>query len=1084
MSSVNIKSFILSTIKPWMLSLQSIVSKDMQATRDRVDSQNAAVSELQTHISAIQEAIAKIDTRVLKCENDISSLTNQLYTSSQIATYTMRLRETSFICSQLYDIIEDLKKNGSSTIVLPDKDHPIWTADEVEAEFRARNGIAEDVVLTEEQQSALTEFMTTFFEDNPQYTLADEDYEKLKEQSEYEGTHPDYEEGGEASGGESGGSGGSSDEPTTPEVDNTIYLSCPAYYKGVANQTLASEISVACGDSTGTYTLTVTLTNCKMIINGTTATTTYTAAGTIAAIGSVLGAAKVVLGSVAGSVKVQIGTTSSTIATVIEADEADPAIALTGSASFSGYEGNTVALDTVVSGGNSTDSYTLTVTVTNTTLVVGTATYTDTYTVSGTVSALNQILSKMYAVVGATDGSITFTCSGATLTTKIEVTSDPALVFASTADSYEGAENSTHLTGVTLSGGNNTKTYAFKIIPTNCVILLDGSELEGYAATLSVADINAILTSAKIKLGSVSGSVVFSCGDTAITVSTVVTQSVVDETIEVASAPTSYSGEEGASISCDVEYSSASSTIDGTLVVTPTDASFVIDGTTYTSGSSYSATGTVAEINDILAAATIVVGSTDGSVKFSYGGNVTTIAVIVQASSSQEGGQDDSDTTVDIVLGDTIKVNGSDISTDTTSDVYLANDVIYYENRTTYDSGNLYGAGTSADMHTAEEAAAVDVIHITAPGTYNLSGTHNSAQVYVNLGDGASSDSSKVVTLNLNGVTLKNTVAPAILVTKVYESDQAWRAYDDGETIEYTASMTQDTSDAGFNLVIADGTTNTVIGSHVAKIYKDTADMKKLYKFDGAIHCRKSMNVSGNGSLTINADNEGLDSELHMTINAGNIFIYSNNDAINVNEDNVSVFTMNGGVLHCEGGLGSEGDGIDSNGYLVINGGYVYASANPGADCGMDADLGIFINGGYVVSFGSIMDAPDSGSAQRTIWLKFAQNRSAGSNLIIANSSKSTEFAYVPSEDSALKNTRAYQAAIISAPTFTSGNHYAYSGGTIIGEPNALGMYTSTQSVATAYRLTQGNSNSTTFNLSTKVNSFSNVKVSSTAVSY
>ena len=150
----------------------------------------------------------------------------------------------------------------------------------------------------------------------------------------------------------------------------------------------------------------------------------------------------------------------------------------------------------------------------------------------------------------------------------------------------------------------------------------------------------------------------------------------------------------------------------------------------------------------------------------------------------------------------------------------------------------------------------------------------------------------------------------------------------------------------------------------------------------------------------------------------------------------------------------------------------------------MDADLGIFINGGYVVSFGSIMDAPDSGSAQRTIWLKFAQNRSAGSNLIIANSSKSTEFAYVPSEDSALKNTRAYQAAIISAPTFTSGNHYAYSGGTIIGEPNALGMYTSTQSVATAYRLTQGNSNSTTFNLSTKVNSFSNVKVSSTAVSY
>ena len=57
------------------------------------------------------------------------------------------------------------------------------------------------------------------------------------------------------------------------------------------------------------------------------------------------------------------------------------------------------------------------------------------------------------------------------------------------------------------------------------------------------------------------------------------------------------------------------------------------------------------------------------------------------------------------------------------------------------------------------------------------------------------------------------------------------------------------------------------------------------------------MNIFGPGSLELTADNEGLDTELHLTINGGDITIYSGNDGINTNEDGVSVTTINDGSL-------------------------------------------------------------------------------------------------------------------------------------------------------------------------------------------
>ncbi|MDO5153099.1 MAG: carbohydrate-binding domain-containing protein [Eubacteriales bacterium] len=379
-------------------------------------------------------------------------------------------------------------------------------------------------------------------------------------------------------------------------------------------------------------------------------------------------------------------------------------------------------------------------------------------------------------------------------------------------------------------------------------------------------------------------------------------------------------------------------------------------------------------------------------------------------SSSEHVSRFDSETV--IVLSDEgITVNGGE-ETDT---VYTSHDIIYYEDRDTYESGNPYGEGEENQRHSAEEAAAHTVVNITAPGAYRVSGTLSAGQIRIDLGDDAYDDPDAVVELILEDADITCTVAPAILFLNTYECDGNWSTE--------TAQANVDTSDAGANLILYGE--NQVSGSHVARIYKDAEGEKKLWKQDGAIYSYMSMNVYGPGSLDLIADNEGLDTELHLTINGGNIAIRSQDDGINTNEDGVSVTTINGGSLHIIAGLGSEGDGIDSNGYLVINGGTVVASANPASDAGLDSDLGSYINGGTVVALGSTMDWAESDSEQVTMNLQFAQYQSSGSAIVVTKEDGTVVFAYDPSEDEVLgENMRQFMGAVISCPQFVQGESY------------------------------------------------------------
>ena len=290
----------------------------------------------------------------------------------------------------------------------------------------------------------------------------------------------------------------------------------------------------------------------------------------------------------------------------------------------------------------------------------------------------------------------------------------------------------------------------------------------------------------------------------------------------------------------------------------------------------------------------------------------------------------------------------------------------------------------------AIEPEGYTVVRINAPGTYRLSGKLSAGQIAVDLGEGAKDDPNALVTLVLDGLDISCEAAPAIIFYHVYESGEP-----DGP--------------AGANVVLAEGTQNYVNGSHTEE-------------YDGAFYSRMSMSIGGEGRLEIRGDNEGLCSELHLTIDSGEICVWSGNDGINANADGESVITVNGGMVCVEvTGETGEGDGIDSNGSIVIRGGIVEAFAcGTSQDSGLDADMGIYLNGGTVIATGNMLDRIDEGSQTHAVF-SFAQTQNGGSYAL--KNEKGTALFEIDAPN-------AFTNLIFSAPTLVEGNYTLWSGDT------------------------------------------------------
>ena len=355
-----------------------------------------------------------------------------------------------------------------------------------------------------------------------------------------------------------------------------------------------------------------------------------------------------------------------------------------------------------------------------------------------------------------------------------------------------------------------------------------------------------------------------------------------------------------------------------------------------------------------------------------------------------------------IFLSDsTVTVNGNAISTDPTLPVYLA-----------------YVNETHEDVPRELETLHNRVITLTAPGSYRISGTATDVQLAVKAG---STDSVRLILDNAN---LTCRTAPAIAV--------------------YSAKDPRTAGEYGVTIELSSGSANFITGSHT----DPQTDSEP--EFDGAIDSLVSLGFEGTGSLTVDADNEGIEVAYgHLTINGGTFHITACDDPLNVSEDGFGVLTMNDGYVFSSVKPlpGGEGDGIDSNGYIVFNGGIAINLAHPDSmDGGIDSDMGSSVNGGVIVGAGNMYDPIEADSAQLFMMLEFSE--STDQLVVVTDENDVPVFAYDFPHD--------YMYVAFSSPALEEGKTYrVYLGGEIEGEARN-GLYESIVRYTPGVRMQHG----------------------------
>ena len=300
----------------------------------------------------------------------------------------------------------------------------------------------------------------------------------------------------------------------------------------------------------------------------------------------------------------------------------------------------------------------------------------------------------------------------------------------------------------------------------------------------------------------------------------------------------------------------------------------------------------------------------------------------------------------------------------------------------------------------AEEYAATanTVYTITENGVYRFSGELENGQIRV---DAPGADDVGII---LSGIKLTNHTAPALYIKDAVE--------------------TNDIAAASVRVTLAADTHNVIIGSHYAE-HED--EQGNEIDHDGAVSSAVTLMFDGEGSLDIEADNEGIEGLMHLIFNGGDISVLSYDDAINGSTDNESHIVINGGRIVAKSILGREGDGIDSNGYITINGGTVIAVANPNSmDSGLDSDLGITINGGTVAASGNMYDEISEASAQRFIHMVFTQRGEADQPVVLTTQDGKALIAFAPPVS--------YSQMTLSVPGLSDGLYQVYKGGSLDAE--------------------------------------------------
>lgn len=374
------------------------------------------------------------------------------------------------------------------------------------------------------------------------------------------------------------------------------------------------------------------------------------------------------------------------------------------------------------------------------------------------------------------------------------------------------------------------------------------------------------------------------------------------------------------------------------------------------------------------------------------------------------------------------------------------------------DATTVYGAGATA---------ADNIVTIEQGGNYQITGSLEDGQLYVDAGD------AQEVVLSLNGVDISNASGAAIYIeeaqhTTILLMEHTVNRLQSG-TAAGDAEKQEEKEESGAVLYAKDDLSITGTGSlRIAGYLNNGIHTKDNLLLEGGnieveaanhgIKGKESVTIAG-GDFVIAAGNKGIQSDYELTVTDGRIEIVDSVEGMEANQVTIEGgiirivasddgINANGGAakkakkpsedivedmpnLRIKGGevsINAEGDGLDSNGNLLIEGGTVIIDGptkndDGPLDYGSENDGFCRINGGTALAIGSagMAETFDNESSQYSFRHIFKESYAAGSEIVISDSSGTVLCRHTAAKEGA--------CVVFSSPELVAGETYRLSVG-------------------------------------------------------
>jgi hypothetical protein len=188
---------------------------------------------------------------------------------------------------------------------------------------------------------------------------------------------------------------------------------------------------------------------------------------------------------------------------------------------------------------------------------------------------------------------------------------------------------------------------------------------------------------------------------------------------------------------------------------------------------------------------------------------------------------------------------------------------------------------------------------------------------------------------------------------------------------------------------------------------------------DDGVHSDQALSIS-DGTINIENSYEGLEG-LTVAVSGGEITLVASDDGINAAGDSGTPdITISGGSVQ----VNAQGDGVDSNGTLTISGGTIRIDGpTSGGDSPIDYETSAVITGGNLIAIGSADMVESFGdSSTQPIITRKVDSQQAGTTITLADSEGNELLSW--------ESAKTYQCVILSCADLTVGEDYTLTAGT------------------------------------------------------